>query len=367
MNQETIELVQKSAARVERVEAETKSLNDRFEKTITEIAQKLDRADAFVTKKSLPNPLADLEKSPQLAELRNRSIRSMSFPLNGSLRMIRKAIVGDAGTTDDSPFSVQPAHDERFANDPRRPLRLVDVLGHIRVESNAFTFNRLDGYNNFADVQAYEGANKAVTTVPTTLATANIVTIAHYVKASRQVLADAPALRMQIDSLLNYGTLLKFEDQLVNGPGGTEIDGLVNQATSFVQSTDSGKPDAIGEAIASLESGGWRAGVILMNPADWFAIRSERSQTEKIYVASGWSQPADPSIWGVPVVSTPSLAQGKTLIIDPSQVAILDRQDARLEIGFEGSDFTTNMATMLSEMRGGLAVFSPAAVVLVNF
>ena len=107
---------------------------------------------------------------------------------------------------------------------------------------------------------------------------------------------------------------------------------------------------------------GWNPGLIILNPTDWHIIRSERTATEKAYVAGGWSNPAAPSIWGLPVITTPSLTAGTALILDPSQCAILDRMQARVEIDRDGDDFSKNLITLRSEIRTGLAVFSPTAV-----
>lgn len=76
--------------------------------------------------------------------------------------------------------------------------------------------------------------------------------------------------------------------------------------------------------------------------------------------------PNSNSIWGMRVITDPAVAQGNPLVLDSSQVAILDRMDARIEFGREGNDMTTNQVTALAETLIGLAVFSPSAVLVVT-
>lgn len=123
--------------------------------------------------------------------------------------------------------------------------------------------------------------------------------------------------------------------------------------------------DPIGGAITALDTMGWRAGLVLMHPTDWFAIRSERTVTEKAYVAAGWSTAGQNTVWGVPVVTDPSVVAGSPIVLDPAQVAILDRQQPVVEIGRDGDDFTKNLVTIRGELRIGLAVFSPSAMLKV--
>src|SRR5690554_5795393 len=201
-------------------------------------------------------------------------------------------------------LDVQGPRMPGIANAPRRRLSLLDVLPAIQVNSSSFEFVALDGYVNAADYQIEQGDLKAEQDMPNALQTASIATLAVTLAASEQVLADAPGLTQFLDSHLRYGVMSKLEAELITGAGGTgQIDGLLNQATPFTATSGSFLADAIGEAIAELESSGWNAGVIVMHPNYWQTIRSERAAGSGEYVASGWDQPAGPSVWGVPVVT----------------------------------------------------------------
>src|SRR5690554_6660509 len=242
-----------------------------------------------------------VSSSEQLTQLRNRAAKSVIVPVN---EMTIKTLIGGEGDSTNTGFDVQGQRMPGIANAPQRRLSLLDYLPAIPVSSNSFEFVALDGFTNAADYQLAEGDKKAEQDMPNTLQTASIATIAVTLAASEQVLADAPGLTQFLDSHLRYGVMSKLEAELITGAGGTgQIDGLLNQATPFTATSGSFLADAIGEAIAELESSGWNAGVIVMHPNYWQTIRSERAAGSGEYVASGWDQPAGPSVWGVPVVT----------------------------------------------------------------
>lgn len=297
-------------------------------------------------------------KSTQLAAMIGGAPSTGRVELEGAT-VHQKAVL--TGAT----YSVQPNRDNSLHNNPQRRLTLLESLTRLKVSSSSFEYVRLDGYTNAAAVQVAEGDAKAEGSVDSELVTSNIATIAHWTRASLQVLSDAPALTQQLDNLLSYGVSAKLETELLNGVGGSgRILGLVPQAVAFTPTVGAKPADAIGEAKTALEAAGWMPSLIVMNPVDWFDIASERADTGNgQYVLGSPRDPSGPGLWGVPVVTTPGIASGTTLVLDASQVALLDRESVTVMASREdGANFTTNMVTLLAEMRAGLAVFSAGAV-----
>ncbi|MES1924711.1 phage capsid family protein [Salinisphaera sp. T31B1] len=142
---------------------------------------------------------------------------------------------GEGGTEHD----VQADRASTIYNDPRRSLTLLNLMPTLPVTSKTFEYLRLNGYQNAAAFQINEGDQKAEGDMPTELVDTPITTIAHFVRASAQIIDDAPALEQQINSLLRYGLMAKLENALINGTGtiGT-IDGLLNQATAYTATAD---------------------------------------------------------------------------------------------------------------------------------
>lgn len=342
-----------------------KKFDAKFDSLCNEIGLKMAAAPDSYGKS---DPLAKLMGDAGLVALKNRQTRNARIALDGDLRsvMTKSTLVADVGGSDGPGYSIQPQRLPGLHGVAQRELSLLTALPTIRVTSGSLTFNRLDGYSNAADYQSEQGDAKAEASVPSELVTANIATIAHFVPVAEQVLADEPVLRQQIDGLLTYGLRQKLEGELVNGAGGTgEIAGLLDAGnfTAFSESTSElSLPDLVNEMSAALIVAGWQPGLVIVHPTDWATARAERADSSGVYMAGSWAQPAPPSIWSLPVVLSAAVPQGNAIVLDPSQVAILDRQQATVDVGYSGDGFTRNVVTIRAECRAGLAVFAPSAV-----
>ena len=277
--------------------------------------------------------------------------------LPGGVRALQKAALTNIS---------HPAEMQRLAfvgNDPRRRLRLLDVLPQVPMTTGSAQYLRLNGYVNAAATQATQGAAKAEAAMPTTVVTVEASTIAHYLPASTQILSDAPLLESQIRSLLLAGLLDRLERELISGPGTAgRILGLSAVATAFVPTVGLSPADRVGEAAASSMAAGWNPSVVVLHPMDFFKIQSAKATTNEYIAAGGWTLPPRPSVWGMDAIVSAGASVGSALVFDASQVAFLDRQGASIDIGWIGSQFIENMMTILAELRGALAVFSPASV-----
>lgn len=362
MNDHVLEAVSKG---LEDVKA---ALDEKIERKFNKLAQEMEIAPDSAVRGNSRNPFAKIAASDGFKSLASGQTKTAFFPLDGDLRTLTKStVVGDGAGSSEEGYNVQPQRDPRLANDPRRPLSLLDYLPSMRVTSNSFEYNRLVGYSSAAAYQATQGDLKAEGSLPTDLITASIATIAHHIPASRQVLADAPALQQQISSLLAYGVRAKLESEVIVGAGGTgEISGLTDSG-NFTAYTGAASGDTLADAVAKAEAtmlaAGWRPGLVVVHPDTWSEARRERADAGAgVYVAGSWRDPAPPSVWGIPLITNPAVTAGSMLILDPSQVMVLDRQQASVEVGTINDQFARNCVTLLGELRAGLAVFSPGAV-----
>ncbi|WP_296235817.1 phage major capsid protein [uncultured Pseudomonas sp.] len=272
------------------------------------------------------------------------------------------------GNTDSNSFPTAPQRAPGIVGVPTPALTLLDVLPILPVESSTYEYVHLDDFLSGADYQAKEGDEKAEGELPTALERAEIATIAAWLPASKQVLDDNSELENQISMLMSTGVRQKLERELIAGAGGPgEIEGLISQALPLV-STMPHAADRIGEAITSLKARGWAPSAVIMNPADWFRIASERAETGNgQYVLGSPRDPSPPSLWGVPVVVTVAMPDGQALVLDTATLALLDRQEVTVEASrHDGSNFRRNLVTILAELRAGLAVYAPTANLLVE-
>ena len=112
-----------------------------------------------------------------------------------------------------------------------RRLMIRDLLTQNRTSSNLIEFASETLFTNSAGAQGGatspvgngEGELKPESTLTFQLNNTPVVTIAHFIPASRQILSDAPMLQGYVDGRLRYGLAYKEEDEMLNGDGGAGI------------------------------------------------------------------------------------------------------------------------------------------------
>lgn len=255
---------------------------------------------------------------------------------------------------------------------PNRRLRIRQLLPSGRTTSNLVQFVRENVFTNNAGPQvggsptvAAENQTKNESDITFTLANAPVVTLAHFILVSRQVLDDAPMLESYINGRLLYGLALEEDDEILNGDGtvGT-LDGLMHQATAYNRATTGTKMDWLRRAITQLQLSEYDAEFMVLNPADWEDIELTKD-TQGRYIIANPQSLIGPTLWGLPVVPTNSMATGQFLVGNGTQAAqIWDRQAPAVELSREDSDnFRKNMVTLLAEERLALTVYRPTALI----
>jgi HK97 family phage major capsid protein len=262
-------------------------------------------------------------------------------------------------------------HRDGLVLKPRRRLTIRDLMPVIPVSSSSVEFPRIKTVNNNAAPVA-EGAAKPSSDLQIEMVSIPTRTIAHWVKASRQVLDDAPQLQGIIDSELLYGLGVKEEGQFLTGDGtGQNVLGLIPQSTAYSAAfvlDGATMIDMIGLAILQCDLADLPADGIVMHSSDWTRIRHEKDG-EGHYILGPPGADVQPRLFGLPVVATPAMTVDKFLVGN-FQVAgtIYDRWSARVEVATENEDdFIKNLVTVLAEERVGLAVKQPLALTYGDF
>lgn len=256
---------------------------------------------------------------------------------------------------------------------PLRRLTIRDLIQWGRTTSNSIEFVReLLFTNAAAPVSENPRGLKPESNITFDADSVPVVTIAHWIHASKQVLADVPMLQSYIDGRLRAGLKLKEEDQLLNGSGvGLNIDGIYTQATNYVQPTgvsvaNETQIDRLRLALLQVELSEYSPDAIVLNPVDWTNIELLKT-TDNGYLFSNPRTTNAPGLWGRNVVTTTAIAQGDFLTgVFGGGLAVQgwDRQDISLSIATQDDrDFVKNMVKLLVEERIGLTVYRPAAFV----
>lgn len=253
---------------------------------------------------------------------------------------------------------------------PRRRLRVRDLLPSIRINSASVEVPIFKARNNNAGMVA-EGASKPESDLQADMQTFAARTIAHWIKASRQILDDAPQLRGLIDVELIYGLGLKEESQLLSGDNtGQNLYGMIPQATVYAPTNppaDINLIDVLGLAALQAALAEFVADGAILHPSDWMQMRMLKN-SQGDYIFGPPNSPVEPRVFGMPVVPTQAMTARKFLV-GQFQVAatVYDRWEARVETGFVNDDFIKNLVTVLGEERLAFAVKQPNALVYGDF
>ena len=252
---------------------------------------------------------------------------------------------------------------------PDRKLTIRDLLMQGRMDGNALEYVRETGFTNSADMVA-ETAKKPQSDIKFDLVSTTAKVIAHYMKASRQILDDASQLQSYIDGRLRYGLAFKEEQQILNGDGtGQNLLGIIPQATAYVRPTGVTPSsetiiDTLRYAMLQAVLAEYPASGHVLNPIDWASIETLKDSTGQ-YIIGNPQGAASPTLWRLPVVETQAITAGKFLTGGFSMGAqIFDRWLSRVEVATENEDdFIKNLVTILAEERLALAVYRPEAFI----
>ena len=303
----------------------------------------------------------------QFQALRENRIKHVSIALPAGAWHQKAAITtGTIGL--DSRFAevYGPAHQR---------LSIRKLLPTIPTAASSVSFARELGYTNAAAVVA-EGTAKPESDLTFELINKPIATIAHWVRASKQVLDDLPMLLRFIDAELRYGLARVEEAQLLNGSGsGGNLHGLFIAATAFAAPTPISsiasptEADVIRLALGQLESAGYTPTAIALHPAAWLMKIQLSKDGENRYLIGSPTSAAAPSLWNVPVVTSPALDADEFLVADlVAGATLVDRELSHIEFSDSDADnFTKNLITIRAEERVTLAITRPSALTKGSF
>lgn len=277
------------------------------------------------------------------------------------------SLVGSAGTL------IEPQK-LGFVGPGLQRLTIRDLLTWGRTTSNSLEYVRETGFTNNAEVVSENPTNdKPESDISFELDSAPVATIAHWINASKQVLADAAMLASYIDGRLRYGLKIKEEAQLLKGSGvGLNITGLITAATAYANPGVTVQVetaiDRLRLAMLQVTLAEYEADGIVLSPIDWCAIELTKT-TDNQYLFTTPTGLVVPSLWGRPVVSSQSMTAGDFLVGAFAMAAQgWDREDANVTVSTENKDnFVKNMVTILCEERVGLTIFRPEALVEGDF
>lgn len=333
-------------------------LQDRLQEVEQKLARRFSANDPAGAK-SLGEQFSETDDLKSLAE-KGRGIARMNVK---AVTNITSATTGTGGVG----VAIEPMRVPGIITAPERQFTIRDLIMPGRTGSNAIEFVQESGFQNMAAMVA-EGNPKPQSDLSFELKTTTVKTIAHWFRASKQVLADIPLLQSYINGRAIYGLKYKEEEQLIAGDGtGQNLLGLIPQATAFddaLRKVGDTKIDTLRRAILQVRIAEYRASAIALNPIDWADIELQKDDNGS-YIWVNVQEGGTQRMWRLPVVDTNAVPEGEFLVGAMNIAAqVFDREDAAVEVSTEdGDNFRNNMVTIRAEERLALAVYRPESFV----
>lgn len=342
------------------------TLMNGFKARVDEIEQKLARRheeQESQQRKSFGEQFIESQAFKSLAESSSQRGRA-DMQFKATITLATTDAAGSAGDL------VQNTRLPGMIMQPERRLTVRDLITPGRMDGNVLEYVQETGFTNRAATVA-EGARKPTSDVQFELKNTSARVIAHWVKASRQIMSDAPQLASYIDGKLRYGLAYAEEQQLLNGDGlGQNLLGIIPQATAYsapLTLTGATTLDTLRLAMLQAVLAEFPATGHVLNPIDWAGVELTKDADGR-YIIGQPQGVASPTMWGLPVVTTQAITSGKFLTgAFKLGAQLFDRWQARVEVATENEDdFVNNLVTILAEERLALAVYRPEAFVYGN-
>jgi hypothetical protein len=195
-----------------------------------------------------------------------------------------------------------------------------------------------------------------------------VSTIAHWMTAHRNTLADEPRMQGLIDRDLMDGIKLREDWELLFGDGvGDHITGLCNTPGLQVYTGAGGDPQTaqIRRAITRVALAFFQPSGVVMHPLAWEGLELERDSYGQYRLAVSVAMGAQKVVWRLDVVDTVAMPEPNYLLGAFGLGAKLyDREAVSVALSTEtNDDFLRNMVHLRAEERLALEVSRPESFV----
>jgi HK97 family phage major capsid protein len=329
--------------------------------------------------KSLGHAFAESNEYKELVASGNlqsdrSSFRSQPFQAKAATDVLRTNSTTSAGglVTPDYIAGVQPLN--------QRPLTVRALFGQGTTNSDTISYAQQTAFDNAAATVA-QATNTSTGAKPQSSIgwqrqTSAVETIATWMAATRQTLADAGQIRALIDNQLTLMLQLEEEDQLLNGNGTSpNLSGIYDQTIqtlSLAAATSRADPniDGIRTAMRLVRTGTSRLApdAVVMNPVDSAEFDMSNDDNGQYRLGNPFTASVDGNplpIWGLRRVESEAITAGKALVgAFRAGATVLERQGVTILTADQHADFfIRNLIVVLAEERLGFPVYFPTAFV----
>ena len=276
----------------------------------------------------------------------------------------------------ESRTTFAPPTELGLVTDPRKVLNIESLFGHISVSGSAYQYVKY-GYTTTETATGpavtAEGAAKPEANYTGTIVSGAVKTVAAWTKVTEQMMQDDANLVSFINDDLRYQLNKVIDQQIVTGNGSGQLTGLNQSGNYYDYITGAGLVsgdtviDLILKVKANMEAANINNISLLLNPMDWVKVLGAKNANKDYLIPGILDVPAQ-RIWGIPVILSGSVAQGKFHMGNFFEGGkVIERTGLAVEIDREGDDFTKNLMTIRAERRLDFAVVQPKALAYGDF
>lgn len=358
---------EKEIKRTGEMNAETRAKVDELLLKQGELQARLQEAEQKLIHSDVRDPVASAQSAGQRvvahADLQDRNSGSRFTARVAMPRAALTSIGSDGNRV--TPTERRP----EIVGGAFRRMTIRDLIAGGSTGAAAIEYVRESGFTNAAGVVG-EGVAASYSDITMELQTANVRTIAHLFKASRQVLDDLTALQSYIDARAYYGLMLAEETQLLYGSGtGANLQGLITVAQTYAAPagaavTNEQRIDRLRLALLQAELAEFPSDGIVLHPTDWALIEMIKDASGQ-YIIGKPQDGTAPRLWNRPVVATQAITQN-SFLTGAFQLGaqIYDRADAEIIVSTENADdFEKGLVTIRAEERLAFAIYRDEAFV----
>ena len=295
-------------------------------------------------------------ESPEFRSWMERGARGESPTVE-----LRTLVTEAAGSASGSNFLL-PVGQPYLANVNRQRLFIRDLLSVGTTGLSAVPYVReLNAVANQTSASSVaEGAVKPEAGIQFQAANAPTTVIAVNIPVTTQIMEDAPTVISYINGRLVYMLKLREEQEILTGNGTfPDLLGIRNSGVQLQAATAGEFAITLGNAIAKIELVNGYPNGVAMNPADaWSMMIKRASGGSGTFDAGTPFSDVAHTVWGLPIVKTNSMPQGKALVGDYQNGAqLFDRAGANVKTFEQHSDYAVrNQVLIQAEERIALAI-----------
>lgn len=182
--------------------------------------------------------------------------------------------------------------------------------------------------------------------------------IAGMVKVSKEMLDDLSFVRTEINNDLIEGVVTGLDNSILNGAGGSDLEGILSFASTFSAGTfantiiSANILDVIRVSMSQIESAKFTPTHVVLNPVDVAKMQLTKTTTGEYTMPIFYpSANNEMKVASLTVVSTTYMTAGTFLVGDMTRANLRVRENANIQIGYVNDDFARNMVTILAELR----------------